>query len=304
MITHPDWLKKNDKVGLLAPARKISFEEIHSSLDWLENNGFQPVLSSNIFHEDHQFSGNDAERAADLQLFLDDPEIKAILCVRGGYGTVRLIDRLDFSTFVKYPKWICGYSDVTVLHSHIFQNFHIPTIHGVMPFNVGKNWQEDPNCHSLLQALKGENISYTFAHHPLNKTGKIKGKIVGGNLSILYSLLGSSSDIHTKNCILFVEDLDEYLYHIDRMMMSLKRNGKLKNIAALMVGSMIQMNDNSIPFGKTAEEIIAEHCANYDFPLCFNAPAGHGEQKYALRLGMDIHIDINHTHTTIHQFGL
>jgi len=301
MIIRPDWLQPNDKIGILAPARKIAQEEIQSTIRLFEENDFQVVMSFNLFREYHQFSGTDQERTADLQSFLDAVEIKAIICARGGYGTVRLIDRLDFTLFQQYPKWICGYSDITVLHSHIFQNLKIPTIHSVMPINIKENYKDDRNCFTLLQALRGENLIYHIEKHSLNRNGEAKGKLVGGNLSILYSLLGSDSDVDTKDCILFIEDLEEYLYHVDRMMVNMKRNGKLQNIKALLVGCMNRMNDNAIPFGKTAEEIIAEHCADYDFPLCFNVPSGHGKYNYALRLGMKVHINITNDLSIIKQ---
>ena len=230
-------------------------------------------------------TGSDEDRAADMQRMLDDPDINAILCARGGYGTVRIIDKLDFSEFVKHPKWLCGFSDITVLHAHINQNYGVATLHSSMPLSM-KNLAEDHvQYNSILVSLKGELPSYNFISHELNRKGEFEGEVVGGNLSVLYSILGSDSDVNTDGKILFLEDLDEYLYHIDRMIMNLKRNGKLSNLKGLIVGGMSDMNDNTIPFGKSAVEIIREAVKEYDYPVCFNFPAGHIEDNRALILG-------------------
>ncbi|MEG1555123.1 MAG: LD-carboxypeptidase [Bacteroidales bacterium] len=281
----PDYLKQGDTIGIVATARKISENELSASIIFLKNQGFNILLGKHLFNREHQFAGTDSERATDFQFMLNHPEIKAILCARGGYGSVRIIDQLNFSNFIQKPKWVCGYSDITVFHSHLHRQFHTATLHSTMPINMKEGEFSSETNLSLIKALCGKEISYQLSSHPLNRPGKATGELVGGNLSILYSLLGSSSDINTDGKILFIEDLDEYLYHIDRMMMNLKRNGKLKNLSGLIVGGMSEMNDNTVPYGKNAEEIIAEHCAEYDFPLYFNFPAGHLSQNYALRLG-------------------
>lgn len=210
----------------------------------------------------------------------------------GGYGTVRIIDKLDFTSFRKNPKWICGFSDVTVLHSHIEKNFGVETIHCIMPVQLKKLGTENEAATTLLKTLKGESVNYEFPAYTLNRKGITEGKLVGGNLSILYSLLGSVSDINTEGKILFLEDIDEYLYHIDRMMMALKRAGKLNKLKGLIVGGMTDMKDNTIPFGKTAEEIIGDAVKEFDFPVCFNFPAGHIDNNCAIYLGRNVKLEV------------
>jgi muramoyltetrapeptide carboxypeptidase len=278
----PTYLKKGDKIGIVATARKISEAELAPALQIIEEKDLIPVLGKNLLGACHQFSGTDDERSADLQNMLDDESIKAVIVARGGYGTVRIIDRIDFSKFKQYPKWIVGYSDITVLHSHIHNTLGIATLHATMPINF---LQDAFATETLFKALFGEKLFYEFDAHKLNRKGKAEGEIVGGNLSLLYALCGSVSDISTDGKILFIEDLDEYLYHIDRMMMNLKRSGKLSNLKALIVGGMSDMKDNTVPYGKTAEEIIAEHVAEYNYPVCFGFPAGHIKNNYALKMG-------------------
>lgn len=286
----PQNLNKGDKIGIAAPARKISLEELKSAIELLKNWGLEPIFASNLFLSDNQYAGTDEERLNGFQELLDDPEIKAIICARGGYGTMRIIDKLDFSQFLLHPKWIAGYSDVTVLHSHINKNFGIETLHGSMPINFSTNTFEALD--SLRKALFGEELSYISGGHNHNMTGKTEGVLTGGNLSILYALSGSDSDIETNGKILFIEDLEEYLYHIDRMMVQLKRSGKLQNLAGLIVGGMNNMNDNTVPFGKTAYEIISEHIAGYDYPVCFGFPAGHIDDNRALIMGRKVDLEV------------
>jgi muramoyltetrapeptide carboxypeptidase len=283
----PHYLKKGDKVALVATARKISPDEIQHAVHTLQKEGYEVILSPVLFEEEHQFAGTDEIRREGLQWALDDAEIKAILCVRGGYGSVRIIDRFDFTKFTETPKWICGYSDVTVLHSHIFQNFEIPTLHSTMPINFPK---DEGSTQSLLKALRGERIQTKWEKHALNRNGNCEGIVVGGNLSLLYALSGSMSDIDTEGRILFLEDLDEYLYHIDRMMMQLKRSGKLSNLKGLLIGGMSEMKDNAIPFGKNAFEIIKEAVKEYEYPIYFGFPAGHEKLNLAFKLGMSCKI--------------
>lgn len=283
----PPFLQPGDTIGIAAPARKISREELAVSIGVLEQHGYKVLLPPNLFAENHQFAGTDEQRAADMQFLFDHPEVKAILCARGGYGSVRIIDKIDFTQFVRNPKWFCGYSDVTVFHSHLQRQFNIPTLHTTMPISITQETKDSANVQTLFDALEGRSLHYEMPSHKLNRVGSCEAIVVGGNLSMLYSLLGSPSDIDTDGKILFIEDLDEYLYHIDRMMMNLKRNGKLSHLAGLMVGGMSEMNDNTIPFGKTAEEIVAEHCGEYDYPVCFGVPTGHTKQNRALRLGLN-----------------
>ena len=227
--------------------------------------------------------GTDKERLDDLQNMLNNPDIRAIIAARGGYGTVRIIDQLNFNTFMEQPKWLIGFSDFTYLHTVLNSNIGIETIHGIMPITFEKSTPEA--LESLRKCLFGESLEYHFSSHKLNRPGTIEGEIVGGNLSILYSLLGTKTIVNTSNSILFIEDLDEYLYHIDRMMMALKRANKLSNLRGLIVGGMTEMKDNTIPYGKTAEEIILEHVAEYNYPVCFDFPAGHIEDNRSILMG-------------------
>lgn len=285
----PPYLKKGDCVGLVCTARKFTTEEAQPALLLLESWGLKVKLGNTIGLDNFQLGGSDAERVADFQAMLDDTSIKAIWCARGGYGTVRIIDQIDFSRFTENPKWVMGFSDVTVLHSHI-HNLGVATIHSVMPFSIPK---ADPKAiESLKHALFGEKISYTIESSSLNKNGKAKGVLVGGNLSILYSLLGSASSINTQGKILYIEDLDEYLYHIDRMLMNLKRNGYFNNLNGLIVGGMTDMHDNAIPYGMNASQIIREVTKEYDFPICFDFPAGHLPDNNALPLGSEISFEV------------
>lgn len=286
----PPFLKKNDKIGLAAPARKIDKEALQPAIEMLESWDLQVVLASNIFLEDHQYAGTDAQRIQGFQQLLDDDSIRAILCVRGGYGTVRIIDALNFEKFEQNPKWIAGYSDVTVLHSHLHQ-MNYQSLHCTMPINFPTN--SDEALQSLKQVMFGNPLQYKMAAHPMNRGGQTSGILVGGNLSILYALSASVSDVDTENKILFIEDLEEYLYHIDRMMWQLKRAGKLANLAGLIVGGMNNMNDNTVPFGKTAYEIIAEAVSQYNYPVVFDFPAGHIIDNCALILGSETILNVS-----------
>jgi len=290
-MQQPSFLKKGDKIGIIAPARKISKEEIQSAIDIFNAWGLEVVLGKNLFNADNQFSGTENERAEALQIMLNDDSISAIISARGGYGTIRIIDKIDFTNFKKHPKWIIGYSDITVLHSHI-NNFGIETLHATMPINFTKNVEATETLH---KALFGEQLNYQFESHPLNRKGKTEAELIGGNLSLIYALTGSISDIDTKGKILFIEDLDEYLYHVDRMMLNLKRSGKLGHLAGLIIGGMTDMKDNTIPFGKTAEEIIIDAVKEYDYPVCFNFPAGHVEKNLALYLGRKVKLKVEDT---------
>tara|TARA_B110000238_G_scaffold195928_1_gene235860 strand:+ start:171 stop:1067 length:897 start_codon:yes stop_codon:yes gene_type:complete len=294
----PEKLNIGDKIGIISTARKISTEELNPAIETLESWGFKVILGINLFEEDDQFSGTIEQRTADLQIMIDDNSIKAILCARGGYGTVQIIDGINFNNLKINPKWIVGYSDVTVLHSHL-NNLGIASLHASMPINFVSNTND--SLKSLKNALLGNLNSAKCKAHPLNKFGKIEGDIVGGNLSILYSLSGSQSDINTAGKILFIEDLDEYLYHVDRMMMNLKRSRMLGKLKGLIVGGMSNMNDNSISFGKTAEQIILDHTKDYDFPICFGFPAGHLSDNCSLRLGVNSVLEINKNGVSLSQ---
>lgn len=289
-MKRPPSLNTGDRIGLVAPARKIQKNEILNAISIFENRGFEVVYSEELFAEQNQFAGTDRVRAKDYQTMLDDKSIKAIISARGGYGSVRIIDKLDFSNFNKNPKWIVGYSDMTVFHNHIIQNFGIETLHASMLLNFDKN--SDESLHTLFEVLSGKKPEYKIGHHQLNRFGKSSGNLCGGNLSVLFSLLGSNSFPATKGKILFIEDLDEYLYHIDRMMMGLKRAGVFEGLSGLVVGGMTEMNDNDIPFGKTAEEIIWDVIDEFDFPVCFDFPAGHIDHNLPLMMGAGLSLNV------------
>lgn len=287
----PKNLKIGDTIGILSTARKFTSEQLEFCVQVLNSWGFKAVIGSSINAEEHQFAGSDHVRAENLQAFIDDPSIDAILCARGGYGTMRIIDQIDFSKFKENPKWICGFSDVTVLHQHL-QTMGIASIHSSMP-SLFPTDVEHTTLKSLENALKGNELKYRVKISADNLRMKnVEAEIVGGNLSLVYALQGSVSDINTDGKILFIEDLDEYFYHIDRMMCSLDRAGKLKNLAALLVGGMTEMKDNSIPFGMNVPEIIHYYSKKYNYPVYFDFPCGHWENNFAIRLGTMAKIEV------------
>ncbi|MCL2290000.1 MAG: LD-carboxypeptidase [Bacteroidetes bacterium] len=296
-MIYPTYLTAGDTIGIVAPARKVNREELEFAIRWWEKKGFRIVLGKHLFAEDHQYAGTDAMRIEDFQNMLNNSDIKAIFCARGGYGTLRVIDQLEFLGFSLEPKWICGFSDITVLHSHINKICRVATIHSTMP--ISTNGNSLINLETLFQILIGEQPVYECKPHALNRIGECTGELVGGNLSLLYALSGSISDIDTTNKILFIEDVDEYLYHIDRMMLQLKRSGKFKKLAGLLVGNFTKMRDNDIAFGSTFEQIIREHCEEYNFPIAFNFPAGHDEINVAMKFGTPYHLMVESTKTTL-----
>lgn len=291
MVT-PEFLKPGDKVGIVSPARYVLQDEIKKGIEWLGSQGFRVVLGNNVFEREHQLGGSDLQRAADFQLFLDDPEMKAIFCTRGGYGSVRVARQLNWEQFVKKPKWIVGFSDITVFHSVVHQK-GIASLHAPMLFNLNQENIEPVSFEKTIAILKGEKPIYTCQPHPFNKQGMARGILVGGNLSVLYSLRGTDFDIFTGGKILFIEDIDEYLYHIDRMMMNFKLGGKLDNLRGLIVGQMTDMKDNKIPFGKNAYEIIAGYASELNIPVAFGFPAGHENINLPLILGREIVLEVD-----------
>ncbi|WP_230158158.1 LD-carboxypeptidase [Flavobacterium sp. CECT 9288] len=288
MIT-PPYLQKGDTIALVATARKNIDDNLKPAIDLLHSWGLEVVIGKTIGLDNNQLAGTDEQRAADFQAQLDNPNIKAIWCVKGGYGTVRMVDLLDFTNFKKNPKWIVGFSDVTVLHSHL-NTLGYQSLHAIMPLTAPRATPQA--VESLRKALFGEKLSYSVTSFSKNKLGKATGQLVGGNLSILYSLFGSTSAIDCSDKILFIEDLDEYLYHIDRMMMNLKRNGCLESIKGIVVGSMTKMKDNDIPWGKNALEIIEDVTQKYSIPILYNFPAGHIQDNRALILGSKVTLDV------------
>jgi len=289
MISPPP-LQPGDKIAILATARKVSAAEVQPAIDKIQSWGFEVVKGMYLFEEDRQFGGTDQQRWADLQMMLDDASVRAILFARGGYGMVRIIDKLDFSRFMKAPKWLVGFSDFTVLHSHVNLHCKIETLHAPMAFNFDKT--PDKVLENLRLLLSGHPVKYDLSAHLFNRQGNVNAELVGGNLSLLYGLAGTDSDVHTKGKILFLEDLDEYLYHIDRMMMNLKRTGKLKSLKGLIVGGMNDMKDNTIPFGKSSEEIILDAVREYDYPVCFGFNAGHLPENNPLVFGRKVKLHV------------
>ena len=286
MITVPPYLKPGDTIGLVAPAGFMPFEKIQTCIETLENWGYNLAFGKTTHSQSQNyFSGTDEERLADLQEMLDDKNIKAILCARGGYGLSRIIDRLDFKKFKKKPKWVIGFSDVTVLQSHIFSNYKIVSLHAPMAAAFNEDAFNQPSVLSLKTAIEGTPASYECAGHAFNKEGKAKGQLVGGNLCLLAHLIGTPSDIDTKNKILFLEDVGEYLYNIDRLLLQLKRSGKLKKLAGLIIGGFTDSKDTERTFGVSANEIIYEQVKKYNFPVCFDFPVSHGKENYALKIG-------------------
>lgn len=279
-------LKAGDLVALAAPARRVSPEEMAPAVARLEAWGLRVRVPEGLYEAEGQLAGSDEHRTALLQRQLDDPEVRAILCCRGGYGTVRIIDRLDFTRFAQHPKWIVGYSDVTVLHSHIHATLGLPTLHATMPINFPDEG-ENIDLQMLRATLFGERMpALEWDATAMDRPGVAEGELVGGNLSILYSLLGSRSQIDTRGKILLIEDLDEYLYHVDRMMQALRRAGMLEGLNGLIVGHLSDMHDNAVPFGRRAEQIVLEAVEGCDFPVAFGAPVGHCVgANCAVRLG-------------------
>jgi muramoyltetrapeptide carboxypeptidase len=292
MIT-PAYIEKGDKVAIVAPAGKIDKQKVDNAVKGLEKWGLEPVVGKNVFKTSNQYSATDRQRLSDFQKMLDDDDIRAIICARGGYGSIRIIDKIDFTKFRKNPKWIVGFSDITVLHSHIHSNLGIETIHGTMTGGFDAGGKSSLSTESLRTALFGEKLFYDLKPHPLSKKGKARGLLTGGNLAILTSLIGSKSDIDTDGKILFIEDVGEYLYRLDRMMWTMKRAGKLENPAGLIVGGMTDMKDNETSFGKTAYEIIKEAVKGRRYPVCFGFPAGYQDDNSALILGREIEMKVD-----------
>ena len=281
------YLKQGSKVAIVAPARKVTPEEMAYGIQWLKAQGFVPVYDERLFAEHHIFAGTDDFRAAVFQEYLDNEEIEAIWLARGGYGGIRIIDKLDFTNFLEHPKWIVGFSDATVIHGKL-SRLGCPSLHASMPYFFENKTLEAQQ--SLLHALTGKPLRYEFPAHTLNRMGEAEGEIVGGNLSVLYGMMGSNTFPETDEKILFIEEVDEYIYHIDRMMRALKRAGKLDRLKGLIVGGLTQIHDNPDPFGQSAEEVIADAIKDYGYPLCFGFPAGHFDDNRVVVFGQKVKI--------------
>ena len=282
-------LKNGSKIAIAAPARMVTREEMAFGIQWLKDMGFVPVYDDRLFNQYYIFSGDDDTRAAVFQEYLDNEDIDAIWIARGGYGSIRIIDKLDFAQFLQHPKWIIGFSDGTVLHGKL-SRLGVSSLHAAMPFYFANKTPEAKK--SLFDALMGKPLQYEIPSNPLNRLGKMEGKIVGGNLSVLYGMIGSDTFPELDGKILFIEEVDEYIYHIDRMMHGLKRAGKLEHLKGLIVGGLTQIHDNSHPFGQTAEEVIAEAVSEYEYPVCFGFPAGHFDDNRPLFFGLKSRVEV------------
>jgi len=294
-ITQPPYLKKGDKIAITCPAKKLP-APMDDAVALLQSWGLEVVLGDTVTASYHQFAGDDDMRAADMQRFIDDDSIKAIIAARGGYGTIRMIDKVDFSRLQHRPKWLVGFSDITLLHSHLLNNYNLQSIHGQMPMNIPD--ASARSLETLRKALFGEHLLYDIHPNELNRSGEAIGILIGGNLSLLIAALGSVSDVDYDGKILFIEDVGEYLYAVDRMLYTLKRAGKLKNLSGLIVGGFTSIKDNDIPFGQTVPEIVMNIVGEYNYPVCFDFPAGHIPDNLSLVLGREIRLDIEHKHVS------
>lgn len=281
----PPSLYKGDKIRIVSPASRIKKEHVQPAVSWLEKKGYSVELGKYSFHEHFQFAGTLEQRLEDFQTALDDPETTVIICSRGGYGVVQLVVKLDFTMFKKHPKWIVGFSDVTVLHNCL-HSMGFASIHGVMARSfLNESGNASNNLISLINLLTNKDSSYSNTADSFNINGIAEGELVGGNLSVISSLMGTKFELEMKDKILFIEDINEYLYKIDRIMYQLKLSAKLETVKALIVGEFSDIKDNNTPFGKSVHEIISDAVKEYNFPVCFNFPAGHGIENLALLLG-------------------
>ncbi|NML20768.1 LD-carboxypeptidase [Pseudoflavitalea sp. G-6-1-2] len=286
MIKIPDYLKPGDTIGIVCPAGYMAKEKAQTCIDVLQQWGYNVKVGSTLgSSSDNYFSGTDAERLQDLQQMLDDDTVQAVLCGRGGYGVGRIIDQINFRKFKKHPKWLIGFSDITVLHSHIYANYKIATLHAPMAAAFNDDGFKGEYVLSLKNALEGKKAKYSCVPHVFNKKGEAVGDLIGGNLALLANITGTASQAKTKGRILFIEDVGEYLYSIDRMFYQLKRSGQLDKLAGLIIGNFTDMKDTERPFGKTVNEIIQDIVKEYDYPVCFGFPVSHGKENYALKVG-------------------
>jgi len=292
MIKVPPYLKQGDSIGIVCPSGYMPLEKITTCVEQLTAWGFRVVMGKTPGNQYHYFSGTDDERLDDLQNMLDNPDIKAILFARGGYGLSRIIDRINFDSFTRNPKWIIGFSDITILHAHINQQLRIATIHSPMAAAFNDEGYNNEYVQSLKKVLAGEPYLYHSAFNQYNKMGSASGELIGGNLSIIAHLIGSSSSYLANGKILFLEDVGEYLYNIDRMLIQLKRNGLLKDIAGLIIGGFTDLKDTVIPFGSNIYQIISSQLSDTNYPICFDFPVGHQTNNYALKVGITHQLNV------------
>lgn len=300
MTTIPPYLKKGDTIGITCPASYLTAANADKCIETLQQWGFEVMVGKTLGSKSkNYFSASDEDRANELQAMLDDKNIKAIIFGRGGYGMGRIIDKLNFSKFKKNPKWIIGFSDITLLHCHLYGHHKISSIHGPMAIGFNKEKSNAESIESLYKILTGKKYIYNSKPHKNNRIGIAKGKLIGGNLALLVNSIGTQSDFETKNKILFIEDVGEYLYAIDRMFYQLKRSGKLNKLAGLIIGGFTDMKDTERPFGKTIENIIKELVEAYDYPVCFHFPISHGKENLPVKIGVEYELKITATKTTL-----
>ncbi len=291
----PPYLKPGDTIGMICPAGYMAFDKMQRCIDTLQQWGFEIKKGKTLYSQYNYFSGNDEERLHDLQLMLDDENIKAILCARGGYGLSRIIDKINFEKFTQHPKWIIGYSDITMLLFHVYSNCNIASLHAPMAAAFNELEESEEYIQSIYNSITGNPQSYKVASHTLNRTGAGNGELVGGNLALLAHIVGTKSDFNTKNKILFIEDIGEYLYNVDRMLLQLKRAGKLDELAGFIVGKFTDMKDTTIPFGQELYELIFDKVKEYNYPVCFDFPVGHVKENYALKVGGNFNLNVTET---------
>lgn len=282
----PPYLKKNDTIGLVCPSGFMPMDKALTCIETLKQWGFRVKIGKTPGHQFHYFSATDEQRIEDIQMMINDTEVKAILCGRGGYGLSRIIDRIDLRPLRKTPKWVIGYSDITLLHCHLNKKIHLASLHAPMAgaFNDGV---DNIYIQSLKSALTGKRSTYKKRSHPFNRTGSTEGQLIGGNLSLLVNSIGSASEPDVKNKILFIEEVGEYIYAADRMLQQIRRAGWFDRIQALIIGSFSEMKDTAIPFGKTIYKVVKDITDLYDFPVAFNFPVGHTQENVALKCGVD-----------------
>jgi muramoyltetrapeptide carboxypeptidase len=302
MIEIPPYLKHGDTIGIVCPAGYMASEKVRTCIDTIQEWGYRVKVGKTVGGDSATyFSGTDDERLADFQQMMDDDDVQAVLCGRGGYGMGRIIERIRFKKFRKHPKWIAGYSDITVLHAHVYSNYGISTIHSPMAAAFNDEGYRNQYVLSLKHTLEGKPMDYACTGHEFNRPGEASGELVGGNLALLAHLTGTGSDIKTKNRLLFIEDVGEYLYNIDRMMHQLKRSGKLEKLAGLIVGRFTDIKDTERPFGQTAYEIIRNLVKEYDYPVCYGFPVSHDNENYAMKIGFKCSLKVNMEHTRLEE---
>lgn len=299
----PPYLKKGDNIGIVCPAGYMPPETAQAAINVLQEWGFKVTTGITFGKQHNYFAGSDDERLYDLQQMMDDTSIDAIFCARGGYGTGRIIERLDFTKFCKRPKWIIGFSDITVLHSHLFANYKIASLHAPMASAFNDGQYSNEFVQSLHEALTGKRGKYKAAPHAYNRAGSVKGTLIGGNLTLLAHLIGTSSEINPKGKILFIEDIGEYIYNIDRMLYQLKRSGIFENLKGLVVGGFTEMKDTELPFGQSVEEVIRDIVKEYSFPVCFSFPVSHEKENYALKVGFKYTLSVQENKTTLKELS-